>query len=190
MGDRETAPDNLIITLTSTNAALVPIGNIAIGGSGSNRTVTITPVPNGFGQTRIGITVTDLGLGNTNVFVKSTNISFVVTVQGVNDPPTFSAPNVTTNATATTKTFVAWAAPISAGPLETTQTAAPWTTTVLAGSGLFTTLPSVNTAGTLTFKPNGTPGTATVQVTLRDNGGTGNGGIDTTVKTFTITLTP
>src|SRR5258708_7729918 len=44
IGDVETAAGSLTLSATSTNVSLVPPANIAFGGSGSNRTVTITPV--------------------------------------------------------------------------------------------------------------------------------------------------
>jgi hypothetical protein len=47
------------------------------------------------------------------------------------------------------------------------------------------------TTGTLTYTPApNANGTSTVTVVLKDNGGTANGGLDATTKTFTITVTP
>src|SRR6202011_4676484 len=57
-------------------------------------------------------------------------------------------------------------------------------------SGLFSVLPSVDpTTGTLTFTaaPDAF-GTSQITLALHDNGGTANGGIDTTTHTFTITV--
>ena len=46
-----------------------------------------------------------------------------------------------------------------------------------------------NTTGTLTFTPVAYGiGTATITVTLMDNGGTANGGHDTTITTFNVTV--
>jgi len=54
---------------------------------------------------------------------------------------------------------------------------------------LFLDQPAVDYRGTLTFTPApNASGTATVTVTLHDEGGTVNGGIDTTVKTFQIAV--
>ncbi|MBD2078855.1 hypothetical protein [Leptolyngbya sp. FACHB-17] len=58
-------------------------------------------------------------------------------------------------------------------------------------AGLFTTngQPTIDPeTGALSYTPAGKAGTATVTVTLKDNGGTANGGSDTTSKTFTISL--
>ena len=59
VGDVETAPGTLTLTAASTNTALVPVANVAFGGSGANRTVTVTPVAGQTGATTITITVSD-----------------------------------------------------------------------------------------------------------------------------------
>ena len=60
-GDAESSPGSLAATAASSNLGLVPVQNIVFGGSGSNRTVTITPAPNQTGSATITITVTDVG---------------------------------------------------------------------------------------------------------------------------------
>lgn len=57
---------------------------------------------------------------------------------------------------------------------------------------LFEVLPAIDANGTLTYTPAAdATGTATVTVKLKDNGGTADGGQDTSAtKTFTITLEP
>src|SRR5262249_60878879 len=48
---------------------------------------------------------------------------------------------------------------------------------------------SPNSTGSLTFTPvANTFGTAFITVTLQDDGGTSNGGVDTLVRTFTVTV--
>ena len=59
IGDAETPAANLIVTGTSSVTTLVPNGNIVFGGSGSDRTVTITPAPGQNGSTVITINVSD-----------------------------------------------------------------------------------------------------------------------------------
>jgi hypothetical protein len=59
------------------------------------------------------------------------------------------------------------------------------------GSLLFSAGPAVAADGTLSFTPSGLTGTATVTIHLRDDGGTGNGGVDTSAdQVFTITIDP
>jgi Ca2+-binding RTX toxin-like protein len=58
--------------------------------------------------------------------------------------------------------------------------------------GLFSTAPSIAPNGTLTFTPapNAT-GSASITVVLKDDGGTGNGAVDTSApQIFTINITP
>ncbi len=64
VGDAETAAAALTLSGDSSNPLLVPNGNIVFGGSGANRTVTITPASNQAGTTTITVTVTD-GNGST-----------------------------------------------------------------------------------------------------------------------------
>ena len=59
VGDAETAADALTVSGSSSNTALVPNGNIVFGGSGSNRTVTVTPALNQLGTANITLTVSD-----------------------------------------------------------------------------------------------------------------------------------
>ena len=48
-----------------------------------------------------------------------------------------------------------------------------------------------NSTGTITVTPlQNVTGTATITVTVMDDGGTENGGVDTTTRTFTVTITP
>jgi subtilisin-like proprotein convertase family protein len=73
IGDDQTAAGSLTLGATSSNVLLVPTANIALGGSGTNRTVTITPAAGEVGTATITITVTDAG-------GKSAQASFTVTV--------------------------------------------------------------------------------------------------------------
>src|SRR5262249_25114371 len=80
IGDVETSADSLTLTAVSADPSIVAPSGITYGGSGSNRVVTLAPVPNAFGSTRITLNLSD---GTTNV-----SDSFLLTVQSVNDPPT------------------------------------------------------------------------------------------------------
>ena len=82
VGDVETAAGSLTVTRSSSNTSLIPTANIVLGGSGANRTVTVTPAANAFGTATVTLTVSD---GST-----STPMAFLVTVQSINDLPTIS----------------------------------------------------------------------------------------------------
>ncbi len=83
-----------------------------------------------------------------------------------------------------------WATSISKGSDEESQTLTFIVTT--NNDTLFSELPFINsTTGTLTYTPEADAnGNAVVTVTLKDDGGTENGGIDYTTDTFNITITP
>ena len=59
VSDVETAATSLTITASSSNVSLVLAGGIVLGGSGGNRTVTVTPVAGATGNADITITVGD-----------------------------------------------------------------------------------------------------------------------------------
>jgi VCBS repeat-containing protein len=80
VGDVETAAGSLTVLRSSSNETLVPVGNIVFGGSDANRTVTVTPAADQFGNATITITVSDGEAG--------ADESFVLTVNPVNDAPT------------------------------------------------------------------------------------------------------
>jgi hypothetical protein len=80
INDRETAAGSLTLSKASSSTTLVPTANIVFGGSGTNRTVTVTPALYKHGTATITITVTDGGNG-------SRSTSFVLTVNHVNHAP-------------------------------------------------------------------------------------------------------
>ncbi|MEG3845224.1 Calx-beta domain-containing protein, partial [Microcoleus sp. herbarium14] len=92
--------------------------------------------------------------------------------------------------TNTAQTVNNWVSGVTFGPAnEATQAVKNYTVNITSGNTLFTTAPTVANNGTLTYTPNGTPGTATIEVQLQDDGGTTNGGVDLSDKaTFNITL--
>ena len=83
VNDPDTALDLLTLIGSSTNKTLVPDANILFGGTGNNRTLTITPTAGISGTTTISITVSD---GE-----DSASDTFILTVAAVDDPPTVSA---------------------------------------------------------------------------------------------------
>ncbi len=82
VGDPETAAGSLTVSAVSSNPTLVRNLGIVLGGSGANRTVTVTPEANTFGTATITLTVSD---GTTSV-----EESFVLTVVDVSYPPTIT----------------------------------------------------------------------------------------------------
>ena len=72
IGDLETPASNLNVTATSTYTTILPNSGLALGGSGSNRTVTITPAAGQTGVAVVNVQVSDGSM--------STNYSFAVMV--------------------------------------------------------------------------------------------------------------
>jgi hypothetical protein len=69
VGDVETAAGSLALSAGSSNPTLVPVQNIVFGGSGSSRTVNVTPATNQTGTATISITVSDGALTATDSWV-------------------------------------------------------------------------------------------------------------------------
>lgn len=59
IGDVETAASALTVTATSSNPTLIPNGNLVLGGSAANRTLTLAPAAGQFGTATITVTVND-----------------------------------------------------------------------------------------------------------------------------------
>ena len=116
--------------------------------------------------------------------------TFTVTVGPVNDAPSFTAgPDQTVLSLAGAQTVPGWATSILSGPGDESLQSVTFSVTN-DNPGLFAAQPVIAPNGGLTYTPNLLAiGTATVTVRVTDNGGTANGGIDTSPpQTFTITI--
>ncbi|MFB0965501.1 MAG: putative Ig domain-containing protein, partial [Patescibacteria group bacterium] len=101
VGDAQTPVNALTLSASTNNNALFPNGSVTFGGSGANRTITLTPAANAFGTAIVSYVVTDGG-------GMSVTKTFTVTVNSVNDAPVFSATqgtlSLTQNVTMTSAT--------------------------------------------------------------------------------------
>jgi beta-glucanase (GH16 family) len=61
------------LTATSSNPDLVPVGNVVFGGSGANRTVTVTPAAGRTGAATITLTAADGTVSGTDTFAVTVN---------------------------------------------------------------------------------------------------------------------
>jgi hypothetical protein len=191
VGDAASAFDS--ITATSSNTTLVPnlAANINITGSGSSRNLNITPAANESGTSTITVTATKT-ISGTPVSMSDT---FVLTVNSINDPPSFTLPGnpAASDEDAGAQTVVGYATAISEGPGETGQTPLTFNVSVTGTTGTlaFTTAPAIDpTTGNLTYEasPN-TNGTASVSVTLSDSGSNVAPNSNTSAaQLFTITV--
>ncbi|MEA4827862.1 MAG: fibronectin type III domain-containing protein, partial [Clostridium sp.] len=80
VNDDETPAESLVVSATSDNHTLIPNTAYNFGGSGTDRTLTITPELNQYGTANVTVTVSDGSSGT----VQDT---FKVTVNPVNDAP-------------------------------------------------------------------------------------------------------
>lgn len=69
LGDLNSAATSLQISVASSNTQLVPLSSIVIGGSGANRTVTVTPALMQTGAAILTLTVSDGTLTSTETFL-------------------------------------------------------------------------------------------------------------------------
>ncbi len=80
VGDAQTAPDQLQVTVSTSDPTLVPLSGIVFGGSDADRTVTVTPAAGLTGTATVTLTVTDAGGATVTV-------TFTVTVVSELPPP-------------------------------------------------------------------------------------------------------
>jgi hypothetical protein len=154
----------------------------------SDGTLTYTPAGNAYGAATIAMKAVDDGTPT----AESPPQSFTITVAPVDDEPSFDLPASADQLVlpGDTQTVAGFATNISSGPAnESTQTVTFGVSNT--NPALFTSQPAIAaTSGDLTYTPAARAhGSATVSVSLSDNGGTANGGDDTSAtKTFTISV--
>lgn len=169
-------------TLFSNGPAISPMG-----------VLNYTPAPDAYGTSVITVTAQDSG-GTANGGINiSEAYTFTITIQPINDAPSFVVgADVIVNEDAGFQSVPAWATAISPGATNESGQVLTFLTQT-SNDDLFAALPAIDTtSGDLTF--NSMPnlyGTAVISVTLQDDGGTANGGVDASgVQTFTITIEP
>jgi uncharacterized delta-60 repeat protein len=175
IADIDTALTSLTLSAISSNTALVGSGNMVFSGSGANRNLVITPLPNQHGTTVITVTVSDGGL--------TASVTFTLTVNPVNDAPTIA--NITDKSTPEgTPTL---AIPFTVGDIDTdlanlTVTASSGNTTLVPNANIVLSGTGANRQLVITPAPLQN-GTALITVTVSD-------GALTATDTFTLTVTP
>jgi CSLREA domain-containing protein len=188
-GPANESAQTLSFTATNDNNALFSV-QPAISSTG---TLTYTPAANSNGTATVSVTLKDNG-GTTNGGVDTSAAqTFTITVNPINDAPSFTkGPDQNVNNNAGMQTVSNWATNISSGPANESSQTLTFQVTGNTNPGLFTVSPSISPAGTLTYQPaTNAGGTATISVALQDNGGTANGGVDTSVaQSFNININP
>ncbi len=153
-------------------------------------TLTYSPASNANGAASVTVTAHDDGGTANGGSDESTPHTFTISVTSVNDAPSFVAGgNQTAVSLLGAKSVPGWATAISPGPPDESGQTVSFVVSV-DKPALFAAQPAIAPDGTLTFKPATLAlGTATVTVRAVDNGGTANGGSNTSAaQTFTITI--
>ncbi len=180
VGDDGTPPGELTFTTATSNAGLVPLANILLGGAGTDRTVSVTPAPDQVGSVEITLGVTD-GEG------RSAFTRFVVEVRPVNDAPAFSPGPATVRGYPGLAMSIPWATDVRPGPDDESSQAVEFVIET-PEPGRFTSTPVLDEQGRLTFTLDlESTGPVPLAVRLQDDGGTAAGGEDTSAV-FNLTL--
>lgn len=143
-----------------------------------------TPDPDWFGLDRFTYraTLADAASAPAEVLIE---------VQPVNDPPSFVAgPDQFVERNEDEQTVLGWARDIAPGPPNESGQQVSFVVEIVSGEGVLKGSPAIDPDGTLHFRPSKHDGVALLEVRLRDDGGTANGGEDTgPPHLLTITVT-
>ena len=175
-------PANGVLKVGATTVATAPT-DVPIASIG---TLTYTPTGNYNGSDSFGWS----GADGTSFALSAATVN--LTVNAVNDKPTFTASNPpAVNEDAGAQSVPSFASGFNAGAAnESAQTVVAYTVSNVSNAALFSSGPVVAADGTLSYTPAANAnGSSTFQLRVQDSGGTANGGIDTSdAQTFTITV--
>ena len=186
INDNDGGLQTLNFTVTPTGGSLVFSAPPAISATGN---LSFTAAADVSGTASFDVVLVDSGSNNNT----SAAQTLTITVNAVNDAPSFvKGADQTVLEDAGAQSVPGWASAISPGPADESGQSVSFTITGNTNAALFSAAPAIAANGTLTYTALANAfGTATISVTLSDNGGTANGGVDTSaVQTFVINVTP
>ncbi|AFZ02583.1 DUF4347 domain-containing protein [Calothrix sp. PCC 6303] len=128
--------------------------------------------------------------GGSSAITSSVN-SITTNITAVNDAPTFSIGGDQSIKSGSIQQMIAgWASGFNVDVNnESGQKVAEYIVDVVNNSGVVQGTPTINLNGDLIYTPGSTVGTAEFRAKVRDDGGTANGGVDTSAaQTFKITV--
>lgn len=189
--ESDQAVDSYSLTVTENPGLFAPGGEPAVSAAGE---LTYTLATDANGSATFEVAVRDDGgdtvMGDDDL---SPTQQFTLTVRAVNDAPSIVAsdpPPVAEDSGA--QSVSGWMQMFVPGPAdEDGQSALAYTIGNVSDPSLFSVMPSLDLSGNLTYTPAANAhGSATFDVTVRDDGGVADGGQDTSVaQAFTITVT-
>jgi Bacterial Ig-like domain/Passenger-associated-transport-repeat/Bacterial Ig domain len=186
-GPADEAGQTLNFLTSNDNNALFSV-QPTIDASGN---LTYTLAANANGNAIVSVSLHDNG-GTANGGIDTSAMqTFTIGVGAVNDVPGFTlGADQTALVNSGAHTVSGFASNVSAGPPDESWQALNF---ILSNdnNALFSVQPTIDASGNLVYTvANGASGSATVSVSLHDNGGTANGGVDTSAtRTFTIGVT-
>jgi gliding motility-associated-like protein len=150
--------------------------------------LTFTSAPNAYGSTPVSVQATDSGGTASGGQDHSLPATFTITLQPVNDPPAMDIVS-TQHVKISAATQTVFLTGITPGPWENGQTI---TLTASASDHQLLNDPQVMYSGgsqaTLEYSPGLKTGTVNITVTLTDDGGVVNGGMNQSVHNFQIVI--
>ncbi len=162
-------------------------------GIDASGTLTFTSAPDINGSATVEVMIMDNG-GTANGGVDTSPVQqFMINIEAVNDAPSFVVgPDVFAFDEDPAQVISPWATAISAGPPDESGQALSFNVTGNTNPGIFAVQPSVAPDGSLSFTPLlGADGDSVITLELMDDGGTANGGVDTSpAQNFMITVGP
>jgi len=191
-------PGNVLTQVQITS--LPSTGTLALNGAAVTANQVITKADIDAGKLTISGATDAFGTANTSFQFKvhdgteysSTSYTETVNITAVNDAPSFTkGADQTVNEDAGAQTASNWATDLNTGSANENDQTLSFTATN-NNNALFSVQPTVDSSGNLIYTPAANAnGTATVTVSVKDSGGTANGGADTgATQTFTITVNP
>ena len=188
--DRETSLAALTLVASSTQTGVIPDPLVGSTANPSERSLSFTPVADqNSSSVMFNLTLTD-GAG------ASGQRSVAITVTPVNDAPSLTLGSVATHPAATSGLQTSGNfASVEFGPPDedATQAVDDFLIDSVIDPDAILIGGSVDIAndGTLSYNLTGVGGSATISVRVRDNGGSNNGGVNTSsVQQFSINVTP
>lgn len=178
-----TATDVDSPSLTYSRVVDATHGSVTVHADG---TFSYTPNPDFNGTDSFSFKAND-GALDSNV------ATVTLAIGAVNDAPSFTkGADQVSNEDAGPQAVAGWASAISAGPADEAGQSIGFVVSNNSNPGLFAAAPSIAADGTLTYTAAANAsGSATITIHAHDNGGTANGGVDSSAdQTFTITVNP
>lgn len=145
------------------------------------------------GTATVDVTLLDDGGTANGGNDSSATAQFMIDVTAVNDAPSFVVgPNVSVLDNAGAQLVDPWASTISAGPGDEAGQTLQFNVVGNSNPAIFTVPPVIAPDGSLSFTPTiGADASSSIDLVLMDDGGTADGGADTSpVSSFTITVGP